>query len=46
MDVPVEWTQFGRGGMAALRHDEAVVRDDEFAGLVERQARFMFSRGL
>ena len=42
MDVPAEWTQYGRRGTAALRHDEVAVRDDEFAGLVERQARFMF----
>ena len=42
MDVPAEWAQFGRRGMAASRHDEAEERDEAFAGLVERQARFMF----
>jgi RNA polymerase sigma-70 factor (ECF subfamily) len=42
MDVPAEWTQFGRNGMAALRHDETAERDEEFAGLVDRQSRFMF----
>ena len=42
MDVPAEWAEYGRRGTAALRHDEVAVRDDEFAGLVERQARFMF----
>jgi RNA polymerase sigma-70 factor (ECF subfamily) len=42
MDVPAEWAQFGRRGMAASRHDETAERDEAFAGLVERQARFMF----
>src|ERR1700722_11501006 len=42
MDVPAEWAQYGQRGTAALRQDGAAVRDDEFAGLVERQARFMF----
>jgi RNA polymerase sigma-70 factor, ECF subfamily len=42
MDVPAEWTQYGRRETAALRQDGVAVRDDEFAGLVERQARFMF----
>ncbi|HWW22596.1 MAG TPA: RNA polymerase sigma factor [Edaphobacter sp.] len=42
MDVPAEWAQFGRRGLAALRHDETAERDEEFAGLVERQAPFMF----
>ena len=43
MDVPAEWAAYGRRETAALRHDEVAARDDEFAGLVERQARFMFS---
>lgn len=43
MDVPAEWAAYGRRKTAALRHDEVAARDDEFAGLVERQARFMFS---
>ncbi|HTF43690.1 MAG TPA: RNA polymerase sigma factor [Terriglobales bacterium] len=42
MDVPAEWAAYGRRETAALRHDEVAARDDEFAGLVERQARFMF----
>ena len=42
MDVPAEWAQYGQKGTAALRQDGVAVRDDEFAGLVERQARFMF----
>jgi RNA polymerase sigma-70 factor, ECF subfamily len=42
MDVPAEWTQFGRRGTKALRCDETTARDDEFAGLVERQTQFMF----
>ena len=42
MDVPAEWAAYGRRKTAALRHDEVAARDDEFAGLVERQARFMF----
>ena len=42
MDVPAEWAQYRQRGTAALRQDGAAVRDDEFAGLVERQARFMF----
>ena len=42
MDVPAEWAQFGRRGLAALRHDETAARDEEFAGLVERQTQFMF----
>ena len=42
MDVPAEWAGYGRRRTAALRHNEVAVRDDEFAGLVERQARFMF----
>jgi RNA polymerase sigma-70 factor, ECF subfamily len=42
MDVPAEWAQFGRRGITASRHDEAAERNEAFAGLVERQARFMF----
>jgi RNA polymerase sigma-70 factor (ECF subfamily) len=42
MDVPAEWAEFGRRGTRSLRHDETAARDDEFAGLVERQTQFMF----
>src|ERR1700722_14001759 len=42
MDVPVDWAQCGQRTMAAARGDKMTARDEEFAALVERQARRMF----
>jgi RNA polymerase sigma-70 factor, ECF subfamily len=42
MDVPVDWAQCGQRAMAAARGDKMTARDEEFAALVERQARRMF----
>jgi len=42
MDVPADWAQCGRGAMTAFGREEAVGREEEFAALVERQARFVY----
>ena len=42
MDVPVDWAQCGQRTMAAARGDKMTAREEEFAALVERQARRMF----
>ena len=41
MDIPVDWAQRGQRTVASARGDN-MTRDDEFAALVERQARRMF----
>ena len=41
MDIPVDWAQRGQRTVASARGDK-MTRDDEFAALVERQARRMF----
>ena len=42
MDVPADWAQCERRAMTAFGREEAVGREEEFAALVERQARFMY----
>jgi len=42
MDVPADWAQCGRGAMTTFGREEAVGREEEFAALVERQARFVY----
>src|SRR5215469_3135657 len=41
MDVAAEWAEYARKGRAALK-DEARAAEEEFAALVERNARRMF----
>lgn len=42
MDVPADWAQCERRAMTAFGREEAVGREEEFAALVERQARFVY----
>jgi RNA polymerase sigma-70 factor, ECF subfamily len=42
MDVPADWAQCGQRSMAATRGDEMTAREEEFAALIDRQARWMF----
>lgn len=45
MDLPVVWTEFEglkSGRRENLRRDDPLEREQEFSGIVERQARFMF----
>lgn len=41
MDVAAEWTRYGQRGQAALKEEERAA-EEEFAALVERNARRMF----
>src|SRR5215475_12658928 len=41
MDVAAEWAEYARKGRAALR-DQEIAAEEEFAALVERNARRMF----
>lgn len=41
MDVAAEWAEYARKGRAALK-DEERAAEEEFAALVERNARRMF----
>jgi len=42
MDVPADWAQCERRAMTAFGREEAVGREEQFAALVERQARFVY----
>jgi RNA polymerase sigma-70 factor (ECF subfamily) len=45
MDLPIVWTELEglkSGGREDLRRDDLLEREQEFSGIVERQARFMF----
>lgn len=42
MDLPVAWTEFEVRRREGLRRDDSLEREQEFSGIVERQARFMF----
>ena len=45
MDLPVEWTELEglrSGRRENLRRDDPLEREQEFSGIVERQARLMF----
>src|SRR5215475_8645328 len=41
MDVAAEWAEYARKGRAALR-DQEIAAEEEFAALVERNAKRMF----
>src|SRR5215471_1025936 len=41
MDVAAEWAEYARKGRAALR-DQEIAAEEEFAAVVERNARRMF----
>lgn len=42
MDLPVVWTELEVRRREGLRRDDLLQREQEFSGIVERQARFMF----
>lgn len=42
MDLPVVWTELEVRRREGLRRDDLLKREQEFSGIVERQARFMF----
>lgn len=42
MDLPAVWTEFEVRRREGLRRDDPLEREQEFSGIVERQARFMF----
>lgn len=42
MDLPAVWTEFEVRRRESLRRDGPLEREQEFSGIVERQARFMF----
>jgi DNA-directed RNA polymerase specialized sigma24 family protein len=42
MDLPIAWTELEFRRRVSLRRDDPLEREQEFSGIVERQARFMF----